>query len=72
MSWLDRLLGRPTPEVKTKRAKDRQALNDLHNSFEAVTERTKRHESEYRRVNEKLEAELRRVNQALRERRQPR
>jgi len=61
MSWLDRLLGRDPPEVKTEREKDKQALDDLHQSFEAVSERTKR-----------LETELLRVNQALRERRQPR
>ena len=61
MSWLDRLHGRDPPEVKTERAKDKQALNDLHESFAAVSERTKR-----------LESELLRVNQALRERRQPR
>ena len=61
MSWLDRLLGRDPPEVKTEREKDKQALNDLHESFAVVSERTQR-----------LEAELRRVNQALRERRQPR
>jgi predicted nucleic acid-binding Zn-ribbon protein len=61
MSWLDRLLGRDPPEVKSERAKDKQALNDLHQSFEVVSERTRR-----------LEAELRRVNKALRERRQPR
>ncbi len=61
MSWLDRLLGRDPPDVKKERAKDRQALDDLHESFDAVSERT-----------ERLEAELLRVNQALRERRQPR
>jgi predicted nucleic acid-binding Zn-ribbon protein len=61
MSWLDRLLGRDPPEVQTERAKDKQALDDLHQSFKAVSERTKR-----------LETELLRVNQALRERRQPR
>jgi len=61
MSWLDRLLGRDPSEVKTERAKDKQALNELHEAFEVVSERTQR-----------LEAELRRVNQALRERRQPR
>ena len=61
MSWLDRLLGRDPPEVKSERAKDKAALSDLHRSFEAVSERTQR-----------LEAELLRVNQALRERRQPR
>ncbi len=61
MSWLDRLLGRNPPDLKIERAKDKQALSDLHESFEAVSERTQR-----------LEAELLRVNQALRERRQPR
>jgi len=61
MSWLDRLLGRDPPEVQSERAKDKQALDDLHQAYDAVSERTQR-----------LEVELRRVNQALRERRQPR
>jgi predicted nucleic acid-binding Zn-ribbon protein len=61
MSWLDRLLGRDLPEVQTERAKDKRALDDLHESFATVSERT-----------ERLEAELRRVNRAIREQRQPR
>jgi predicted nucleic acid-binding Zn-ribbon protein len=61
MSWIDRLLGRDPPEHKTERAKDKKALDDLHESFEAVSDRTAR-----------LEAELLRVNRALREQRQGR
>jgi predicted nucleic acid-binding Zn-ribbon protein len=52
-------LGRDPPEVKSERAKDKQALDDLHESFTTVSERT-----------ERLEAELRRVNRAIREQRQ--
>jgi predicted nucleic acid-binding Zn-ribbon protein len=59
MSWLDRLLGRDPPELKSERAKDKKALDDLHDSFTTVSERT-----------ERLEAELRRVNRAIREQRQ--
>ena len=58
MSWLDRLLGRDPPEVKTERAKDREALEDLHHSFEAVSERTKRLEAELLRVNKEIRARL--------------
>ncbi len=61
MSWIDRLLGRDPPEVTSERAKDKQALDDLHDSFATVSDRTAR-----------LETELRRVNQALREQRQNR
>jgi predicted nucleic acid-binding Zn-ribbon protein len=61
MSWLDRLLGRDPPEVQTERAKDKRALDDLHESFAKVSDRTAR-----------LEAELRRVNRAIKEQRQAR
>ena len=60
-SWLDRLLGREPKDVRTERQKDKAALNDLHQSFRNVSDRTQR-----------LEAELIRVNKALREQRQPR
>ena len=61
MSWLDRLLGRDPPEVTTERAKDKKALDDLHQSFDAVQGRT-----------ERLERELHRINRALREQKEPR
>lgn len=55
MSWIDRLLGREPPELKTERAKDTQALDDLRTSFNTVSDRTKRLEDELRRVNKALQ-----------------
>ena len=58
MSWLDRLLGRDPPEVQTERAKDKQALNELHDAFDNVQERTDRLERELVRVNKEIRQRL--------------
>ena len=50
--WLDRLLGKPTPE--TERETDKRALRELHTAFNNVQGRTERLERELLRVNDQL------------------
>ena len=52
MRWLDRLLGKPTPE--TERDQDKRALRELNDAFDQVHARTERLERELLRVNAEM------------------
>ena len=57
MRWLDRLLGKPTPE--TDREQDKRALHELNVAFDKVRDRRERLERELLRVNTEMRQRMR-------------